>query len=191
MPFLRLLVTKIPIPTILGGGLWAAYTGNFAAFDEASGGVFTGTEISIFEHAKYPGVFLFFSGLTIGWLAYQGIVVGYIGRRKRARLKLVELRDEGVALRKRGIHLTHEIDVTPWAGDIDDWHARAVHVIARIDEADAGLYRTIDYPGPPRAELSRYLNEQHMRSYAVLDRLLVRLAEFMTKHGTSNTTTNP
>ena len=93
------------------------------------------------------------------------------------------LRDEGVRLRIRGVKLTTESEVAPWIGEIKDWHLRVVSAISKIDEADAGQYRTLDYPGPPRQHLGRYLNDSHHHFYVLLDRWLVLLANYMTKYG--------
>ncbi len=177
------LLKKLPIPTVLVGGLYSGFTGNIPLVGNAMEPILVEFDMWFFQNVKYPSVFLFFAGLTVAWIIYQVVVVVYLGQRMRARLKLVTLRDEGVKLRIRGGKLTNESKVASWIGEIQDWHLRVVSAISKIDEADAGQYQTLDYPGAPRGHLDVYLNTSHRHFYILLDRWLVLLADYMTKYG--------
>ncbi len=177
------LLKKLPIPTVLVGGLYSGFTGNIPLVGNAMEPILVEFDMWFFQNVKYPSVFLFFAGLMVAWIIYQVVVAGYLGQRKRARLKLVTLRDEGVPLRIRGGKLTTESEVAPWIKELKDWHLRVISAISKIDEADAGQYRTLDYPGAPRQHLRTYLNRDHRLFYILLDRWLVRLDNCMTKYG--------
>ena len=178
------LLKKLPIPTVLVGGLYSGFTGNIPLVGEATmEPILVELDTWFFQNVNYPSVFLFFAGLMMAWIIYQVVVFGYLGQRKRARLKLVKLRDEGVELRIRGGKMANESEVALWVEDIKDWNRRVVSAISKIDEADAGQYRTLDYPGKPRKHLDGYLNPSHYLFYVLIDRWLVLLADYMTKYG--------
>ena len=177
------LLKKLPIPTVLVGGLYSGFTGNIPLVGNAMEPILVEFDMWFFQNVKYPSVFLFFAGLMVAWIIYQVVVAGYLGQRKRSRLKVVILRDEGVKLRIRGGKLTNKSEVATWIEEINDWNLRVVSAISKIDEADAGQYRTLDYPGKPRGHLDEYVNKNHLRFYIMHDVRLVLLADYMTKYG--------
>lgn len=185
---LRRIILKIPIPTLIGGGCYVGITGEIPFLEKSMDDLFMGDllaslDLFLYEVFGQPIILVFSLGLVVSWVIYQIIVVGYMDRRKRARLRLVKLRDEGVRIRIRGIDLKHTDEVGPWATESENWHGRVVKEISKIDEADAGQYNTLDFPGSARIDLPAYLNAQHTQSYIVIDRRLAILAEYMTKYG--------
>ena len=124
------------------------------------------------------------------WLAFSaderiyGIWSSSRTRKKRnaQRLRLADLRDEGVAIRKEAMELPSVELVEPWIRKAQDWNFRVVAAIADIDEPDSRQFATLDFPGKPRAHLEGYYSERHMRFYVMHDRRLVRLDEYMTRY---------
>jgi len=102
---------------------------------------------------------------------------------KQTRLRLANLRDEGVVIRTIGMRLTDVQEVAPWVERAQEWDQRVIKAIAEIDEADARQYETLDFPGQPRAHLQRYLSDLHRHFYVCHDCRLVRLEQYMTTYG--------
>ncbi len=75
---------RLPVPAVLGGGLYVSYTGDIPFIGASMDALFTEIDVSIFEVVMYPVIFLFFSGLTAAWLIYLIRSVVRRGRRRRA-----------------------------------------------------------------------------------------------------------
>lgn len=173
----------LPVPSVLAGGLWSSYAGSIGDWPFV-GELVGELDVALFNgKVKYPAVFAVFCGLTIAWFVHLIFVVGVNRRRNRARLKLAQLRDDGVKLRLEGQFLSDEPSVEPWIGKLRDWMAEVVRCIKKIDEADAVQYATLDHPGEPRAWPESIQSQSHRSHYVWHDRRLVLLNELITKYG--------
>jgi hypothetical protein len=99
----------------------------------------------------------------------------------QARLKLAELRADGVAMRNAA---QNYLDSSAFLMDTTDWMSRTILAIKAIDEADAEWFKTLDAVPPPRVphhpnasrSLAKAFREHDLR-LARLDQLINRYAE--------------
>jgi hypothetical protein len=98
----------------------------------------------------------------------------------KARLKLIELRESGVALRNKGASLKGHLK--PWLAEIADWNDKAVSAIRLIDEGDAKWFQTLDAVPDARVGVSA-TGEEHLKAFRELDFCLVRLNDLILKYG--------
>jgi hypothetical protein len=103
-------------------------------------------------------------------------------RMKASRLRLADLRDEGVQIRINVMRLTTVEEVPAWVTEAQNWNKRTIEAIAEIDEADSRHFATLDFPGAPRGHLSSYFSEEHKLIYVCHDCRLVRLEDYMLPH---------
>ena len=172
---------KVPIPTILVGGLVIGVMGKLPGAGNSVSDKLAPLNTWSDQHAASPGLAMFFLGCLVTWLLHQIAAVWLSGRRKRVRIRLADLRKDGVRLRIDGGHISNEADVSPWVDKVEKWDRQVVAAIARIDEADSRQYATLDFPGRARTD-PRYVNEAHAQNYIMHDARLVRLAELMTRY---------
>jgi len=99
-----------------------------------------------------------------------------------SRLRLADLRNEGVQIRINAMQLASVEEVPAWVSEASDWNQRVIEAIAEIDEADSKQFATLDFPGTPRAHLPSYLSDEHQLIYVCHDRRQVRLEEYMTQY---------
>ena len=90
---------RLPVPALLGGGLYAGYTGDIPFVGASMDALLTEIDVSIFEGVKYPIIFVVFTGLTAAWLIYLFVSLVVWGRRHRALIKLGEILVDGVDFR--------------------------------------------------------------------------------------------
>ena len=107
------------------------------------------------------------------------------------RLRLADLRDDGVAVRIAGMELSAVEEVDSWVSQVENWNKTVIAAIAEIDEADSRQFATLDFPGQPRGHLPSYLSEEHLRMYVVHDRRLDNLNNLMTKYGNNYADISP
>ena len=81
------LLKQLPVPAVLGGALYAGYTGDIPFLGASMDALFTEIDVSIFEVVMYPAIFLFFSGLMAAWLIYLFTSLVVWGRRHRASIE--------------------------------------------------------------------------------------------------------
>ena len=81
------VLKQLPVPAVLGGALYAGYTGDIPFLGASMDALFTEIDVSIFEVVMYPAIFLFFSGLMAAWLIYLFTSLVVWGRRHRASTK--------------------------------------------------------------------------------------------------------
>lgn len=174
---------KIPIPAILVGGIAAGITGKVPFAGVQINDVLSPVDAWLSTRVTSPGTTMFFSGLLLAWIIYQAVVLGLVGMRKRARLRLADLRDEGVGLRIDGMNLTTIDQVDPWIEKVKNWNNRVIQAISRIDEPDSRQYATLDFPGSARADpLNGYRSSDHRHFFVMHDVRLVRLDARMTQY---------
>lgn len=174
---------KLPLLAILFGGLVAGILGKFLGVDVT--GPLHDLNNWLSAHTELPGITLLFAGMLIGWAVYQVIVLWLFDRRRRARLALTDLRNEGVGLRLKGLELPSIDAVEPWIREINDWDKRVVAAIAVIDEPDLRQHETLDYPGKAReVPGATFLTDGHTHNYVMHDVRLVKLNERMTQYST-------
>jgi hypothetical protein len=131
------------------------------------------------ENLAYPFVFYFGIGLAAAWAIFAFKTLVLQRRRTEARLALEKLRTEGTAIRIECDRLTTQAELTAWIAKSEEWEGRAVKAIAVIDVPDSKNFATIDFPGKPRADLSRYLSKEHRDYYAFHDARQVKLDELI------------
>lgn len=171
----------IPLPAALMAGLVIGLTGKFLG--APVGEPLNDTNAWLNQNTASPGVALFFAGCLIAWLVHQALELLVKGRQRNARLRLADLRDEGVGLRIEGLHsIQTDDETTNWVERITDWDQRVVAAIAVIDLPDARQHATLDYPGEPRAHATRYHNDYHRHFFILHDVRLARLNERMTQY---------
>lgn len=174
-------------PGTVIAGLWASWTDSIRELPVVGGRI---SDLSaeldtfIFMETKNATGAILFLGMLIAWLIYFSVSILYLGRRKRARLKLAHLRTEGVSIKNEGLHLDDTAFVPKWIAKIRPWTDRVIETVKKIDEADAQQYETMDTPGEPRTWPRFNLeNEDHVNNYIWLDRRLVSLDALITKYG--------
>ena len=64
------IIKELPIPAILGTGIYAGVTGDLPLVGSATDLPLTNLDIWVFENTKYPALFLTFSGMTLVWIIY-------------------------------------------------------------------------------------------------------------------------
>ena len=103
-------------------------------------------------------------------------------RMKASRLRLADLRDEGVQIRINGMRLTAAEEVPAWVEEAQNWNKRTIEAIAEIDETDSRHFATLDFPGAPRGHLPSYFSEEHKLICVCHDRRLVRLEDYINQY---------
>jgi hypothetical protein len=98
-----------------------------------------------------------------------------------ARVRLVELRDEGVAHRNKGVS-TRLVGTEGWNAKAEEWEENAHAAIAAIDKADAGWFRTLDMVPAPRLPV-HISDPSGAATYRQHDFRLVKLEELIKKYG--------
>jgi hypothetical protein len=130
----------------------------------------------------YPFVFYVGVGLAAAWAIFAVNTFVVQHRRIEARLALEEFRKEGTAIRIECGQLTTPLELDAWIAKSEDWEARVVRAIAKLDIPDSRNFATIDFPGSPRAELSSYLSNEHRTKYVLHDVRQVRLDELIKRY---------
>ncbi len=183
---LKEIIKHASIPSGLvavGGVFWTDSYRDWPFVGKAMSDFLANIDAHLFLETKNTSIFLVLVGLFLGWLSYFIVIFWNMGRRERARLELVRLRNDGVHLRHEGQGLGREDLVAPWVAKLGPWHIDVVNCIRRINEADAGQYATLDHPGNPRAWPSNIQNSDHQDNYVWHDRRLVLLDNLITKYG--------
>ena len=93
------IIKELPIPAILGAGIYAGVTGDLPLVGGSMDFPLTNLDVWVFENTKHPALFLAFSGLTVAWAVYLASKLIIYGRRENALLRLGEVWEEGTSFR--------------------------------------------------------------------------------------------
>jgi hypothetical protein len=103
-------------------------------------------------------------------------------RKNAVRLRLTQLRTEGVGLRNKAFDLTSDKEAD-WIGQTESWNEQVQRVIKRNDRADAEWFRTLDVVPAPRVVLPRKASSTLLHHYSMHDCRLERLDQLIQKYG--------
>jgi hypothetical protein len=166
---------KVPIPALLFGGIAFGITGALPIpIGAAATNMLASWNSWILANTKYPTLTVFFVGLSVAWAIFQ-IVNLMHDRSQKLRLRLAQLRTEGVAIRNRGQSLPD--NVSDWSAESLAWMERTANAIGAINTADAEWFRTLDAVPPPRISVPTTA-----RVYAEHDFWLVKLEQLITRY---------
>ena len=141
MGFIALL-RKLPVMAILSAGLYAGYSGEIPLVGTLMTPLLDRVESLPLElGAKYPGVFSLFVGLTAGYAIYLMLVLGLLGRKRRALFKLSKIRDEATPFLHNAASLRvlkHETKQK-----IKEYDVKIIRNAEIVSKHDAGQLRTL------------------------------------------------
>ena len=177
------LLKRVKVPAILLAGLAAGWAGKGLPAVAWLLSPLVEIDYWLSANAAYPTLFSASVGAGIAYGVYLLVVV----RRRSARLALVDLRDEGTRLRIEALNITSEDQVNPWVLKAEGWDRRVYLAIKKIDDVDAGTYRTIDHPNTPRVPLPKHYNLSHAFTYQWHDHRLVQLFGYIKKYNDGGT----
>jgi hypothetical protein len=161
---------KVPIPALLLGAIAFSITGSLPIpIGAAAMNVLASLNSWIIANTKYPTLTLFFFGLLLAWMISQ-IAAVISNRPEELRLRLAQLRTEGVAIRNRAPAVS---DMADWSKESLAWMGRTERVIRAINRADAEWFTTLDTVPPSRA-------------FAEHDFWLVKLEQLITRYSVAS-----
>jgi hypothetical protein len=114
--------------------------------------------------------------------AWNGIRPDPESLKVAVRLRLAQLRTEGVVIRNRVSEVTPDMDAA-WIAQTESWNTRLIQVIKRHDRPDAEWFRTLDIVPLPRIILAPTDRPDLFHHYAMHDRRLERLDQLIQKYG--------
>ncbi len=133
---------RLPVPAVLGGGLYAGYTGDIPFVGASIDALLTEIDVSIFEGVKHPIIFLIFTGLATAWLIYQFMFLVMWGRKRRALIALGLIWEEGTGFRndasKRAILTQDDCD------KMSDFKNKILKNVGVISKPEQSFYRKIN-----------------------------------------------
>jgi hypothetical protein len=100
--------------------------------------------------------------------------------RAQPRLRLADLRTEGVKIRNEGQYLRAGLEI--WIAECADWTNRVIQTITEINPSDAEWFKTLDAVPAPRIVLRGSYNPLHIKTYREHDFYLVKLEELIKKY---------
>jgi hypothetical protein len=168
------IVKRIPVPAVLFGGLVATITGVFPIGNAQMNVILNEIDALVLPNVKHPAMALLFAGLCAAYIFYH-LLTWLHDRHGRTRLKLANLRTEGVALRNKG--QSSNVNVSEWSAESLAWMEKTFRVIQTIDRADAEWFRTLD-----TVPLPRVMFATTARAFAEHDFWLVKLEELIKRH---------
>jgi hypothetical protein len=174
------LLRKLPIPALLSGGMVISITGSSSIGSETISEALSSLDDWVLPHIKHPTAALFFAGLLAAWIIYQPVNFVVYEKRQRARIKLAELRDTGVAIRNECITMLPS-RLPAWMARAEQWDTDATKAIAQIDHADSMWFATLDALPPARVPMSP-LSAQQQKLYREHDFRLVKLEQLMNRY---------
>ncbi len=89
------VIKRLPVPTILCGGIYAGYNGEFPIFKDFFDTQLAQIDIAIFEAVKHPTAFLIFCSLAVAWVFHTLLTAILFGRKQRALVLLGKVWEEG------------------------------------------------------------------------------------------------
>jgi hypothetical protein len=93
---------------------------------------------------SYPTVGAFGLGVLLAYIVYGVFVLGRQYRVLKALARLTELWTEGVAIRKDGLDLATDAQVTAWVERrYAGWHNRVIDVLEGYEPVDAQMFATV------------------------------------------------
>ncbi len=174
------IIKELPIPAILGTGIYAGVTGDLPLAGSATDLPLTNLDIWVFENTKHPALFLTFSGLTLAWIIYVVSRLIIYGRRENALVKLGETWE-------RATHLLNDLARNPILSsddckkicEIEDEIYGSVEVIS---PGEVSTFRTLGTINPSKHPPKYQEALRGDRTLLILSERLRRVREFIDKH---------
>ena len=171
---------RLPVPASLGGGLYAGYVGDIPFVGASMDALLTEIDVAIFEGAKYPIIFMVFTGLTGAWLIYLFVYL-VVGRRHSALIKLGEILVGGVDFRDEVSGRNPPLTTNDRA-KISDFEKAIVKNVGLVSRPEQSRFRRVDTYDQRDHPLEVQMNVRGGTELIAFSELLKRTGDFIDKH---------
>jgi hypothetical protein len=177
---------QFAIFTALTTAIYSCISGNLPVWPPMSD-ILSGLDVKAFQWAVYPTATAFLLGLLVAWFIYVLVSWFSTWRIHRARLKLAQLRREGVAIRNEGarLGLVDDDNYDAWAARCTQWQNKVTRWIRVIDDADAEMWPILNAVPEPSVTLilpKKHHEGAHLKLYREFDFRITKLQKLDEKY---------